>query len=405
MKSVFESKEKCTGCGVCKNVCKANAITMKLCDDGFYYPKINKELCTDCGACARVCHYTNKNQTYDFSGNVFAVQSKDKKILEKSQSGGLFAELAKRIISDGGVVYGAAFDEKFEVRHIRINSCHQLYKLQGSKYVQSVTTDIFKAVKTDLESGVTVLFSGTPCQISALYSCVGHGREKLYTADVLCHGVMSPKLWKEYLEYITSKYGEIKQADFRDKSYGWQIQNETFVTEDKKIKKNVFRKIFHKSLLLRPSCYSISEGKYVTVCKYAGLSRGSDITIGDFWGIKNAEEAFADINSGISIAIVNTEKGRELFDGIKQNVIWQKKSIDETIPRQPHLSCKDIGVSVEIIEKARWLYAMKGFLGVASAYGENGIRGIYPKGVRFIKHLTNKILKKFGINNNRGENK
>lgn len=401
MTTVYDKKENCSGCGVCKAVCNENAVTMQQDDYGFYYPQIDINRCVSCGKCRSRCHFVNKHVSHNLSEDVFAVQSKDAEVLKKSQSGGLFAELAKSILNSGGVVYGAAFNDLFEVSHIRISSADQLYKLQGSKYVQSKTEDIFRMVKNDLDNNLQVLFSGTPCQIAALYSYLDRKDDLLYTVDIVCHGVMAPKLWKNYLDFIKKKYGEITRADFRDKSLGWQSHNETFIIGKKKITKNIYRKIFYKDILLRPSCYSIKNDKYITACKYAGILRVSDITVGDFWGIKNETALFKNANLGISLCIINTRNGSRLFETVKQSVIWEKRNINEALARQPHLSCMGDGVPAKSVEAARQMYAKKGFMYIASEYGENGICGIYPKGVRFVKYIRNKILKKIGFETER----
>ena len=401
MTTVFDKKENCSGCGVCKTVCSENAVTMQQDNCGFYYPQIDMERCVSCGKCRSKCHFSNKSDVHDLSEEVFAVQSKDAEILKKSQSGGLFAELAKSILNSGGTVYGAAFNDLFEVCHIRIDSLNQLCKLQGSKYVQSKTEDIFALVKTDLDNGLQVLFSGTPCQVAALYSYLGQKNELLYTVDIVCHGVMAPKMWKNYLGYINKKYGEITHADFRDKAFGWQTHNETFTVGEQKIKKNIYRKIFYKNILLRPCCYGIKNGRYITACKYAGMFRISDITIGDFWGIENAAGFFENVNLGISLCIINTQQGSRLFEKVKPNLMWERRDISETLAKQPHLSCKEDGVPIKAVEAARQMYVKKGFIYIASKYGENGICGIYPKGVRFIRHIRNKVLKKMGFKTER----
>ena len=404
MTTVFDKKENCSGCGVCKTVCNAKAITMRQDSCGFSYPEIDAERCVSCGKCRNNCHFINKKSvSRNLPENVFAVQSKETEVLKKSQSGGLFAELAKSVLNSGGVVYGAAFNELFEVCHIRIDSADQLYKLQGSKYVQSKTEDIFETVKNDLNHGLRVLFSGTPCQVAALYSYLGQKNELLYTADIVCHGVMSPALWKDYLGCIKKKYGEITHADFRDKSFGWQSHNETFLVGKQKIKKNIYRKIFYRNVLLRPSCYSLKDDRCITACSYAGMSRVSDMTIGDFWGIKNETAVFENADLGISLCIVNTPNGSRLFDTIKPNVLWEQRDIGEALAKQPHLSCSENGVPMKEVEAARQMYARKGFLSVASAYGENGIRGIYPKGIRFIRHITNKMAKKRNLRQSGGK--
>lgn len=150
-------------------------------------------------------------------------------------------------MNSGGAAYGAAFNDLFEVCHIRIDSVNQLHRLQGSKYVQSKTEDIFEKVKNDLDNDLKVLFSGTPCQVAALYSYLGQRRESLYTVDIVCHGVMPPTLWKDYIDRMTDKYGEIACADFRDKSYGWKSHNETFVIGGQKSRKMFTERFFIKT--------------------------------------------------------------------------------------------------------------------------------------------------------------
>lgn len=403
MTTVFDKKENCSGCGVCKAVCNQSAIVMQRDNCGFYYPKIDAKRCISCGKCRNNCHFINKSVSRNLFEKVYAVQSRDEEVLKKSQSGGAFAELAKSILNSGGAAYGAAFNDLFEVCHIRIDSVNQLHRLQGSKYVQSKTEDIFEKVKNDLDNDLKVLFSGTPCQVAALYSYLGQRRESLYTVDIVCHGVMPPTLWKEYIDRMTDKYGEIACADFRDKYYGWKSHNETFVIGGQKIKKNVYRKIFYKNILLRPSCYSIKKDRYITACKYAGTSRVSDITIGDFWGIQSETGVFKNSNLGISLCIVNTQSGIRLFERLKQNVIWEQRDISEASAKQPHLSRSEHGVPIEDVETAREMYAKKGFKYIASRYGESGIRGIYPKGIRFIGHIVNKLLKTTEVKSERRE--
>lgn len=391
MTTVSDKKENCSGCGVCKAVCRENAVVMRRDADGFYYPEIDTERCVHCGKCRKSCPFIRKPAPRDPFCEVFAVQSKETEILKRSQSGGLFAELAKSILNAGGAVYGAAFNDAFEVCHIRIDTEEQLCRLQGSKYVQSRTEDIFRAVKCDLIDGLAVLFSGTPCQVAALYAYLDRKYESLYTADIVCHGVMPPSLWESYLAWIRKKYGNITHADFRDKSFGWRSHYETFTVGKKKIKKNVYRKIFYKNVLLRPCCCSREGDRYKAVCRYAGMPRVSDITIGDFWGIKNESALFQNADRGISLCIVNTQKGLSLFETIRQNVIWERRDISEASEKQPHLSRREDGVPIKEVEKARRRYSEKGFRYIASKYGENGVGGLYPKGVRFIRHVANTI--------------
>lgn len=158
---------------------------------------------------------------------------------------------------------------------------------------------------------------------------------------------------------------------------------------------------YYKNILLRPSCYRIKDDKYITACKYAGTSRVSDITIGDFWGIQNETALFKNADLGISLCMINTQNGNRLFESIKQNVLWQIRDISEALAKQPHLSCNEAGVQMKAVETARRMYAKKGFRYIASKYGENGVCGLYPKGVRFIQCAKKRVLKKMGFGTDR----
>lgn len=396
MKSVFDSPDQCCGCGVCENVCPTGAITMKMDDCGFIYPTIDEHKCVDCRMCVNRCHYITDKMVFRPPINYFVVQSKDDSILKTSQSGGLFTQLARIVMSGVGAIYGAAFDENFHVSHVRITSRNELYRLQGSKYVQSRTEGVFKQVKEDLDSGISVIFSGTPCQVAALNAYLGKRYDSLFTVDLLCHGVMPPSLWEDYLQLISDRYGEITQAVFRDKSYGWRSHNETFVAGGRKVKKNIYRKIFYKNVLLRPCCYSKAPEGNITACRYAGMQRVSDMTIGDYWGAQPVGASFPDPERGLSVCIINTKMGQELFDCIKPDLIWQSVSESEVASNQPHLLRNAKPIPAKDTENARKTYSLKGFRAVASEYGEYGIRGVFPKSVRLVKFLSKKVLKKIG---------
>ena len=393
MKSVFKSADCCSGCGVCQSVCPCGAITMQADPFGSLYPVIQEQKCTDCQSCTRHCHFLSENSAAQPAHTIVSLQSKNQDALKTSQSGGAFFELAKAVLETGGVVYGAAFTEDFQVAHTRVISAADLHKLQGSKYVQSNTAEIFKSVRRDLQGQLPVLFSGTPCQIAALKSYLKQPFQNLFTADVICHGVMQPNLWRDYLCFIESKYGKITRANFRDKSFGWQTHDETFVAGNKKIKKNIYRKIFYKDLFLRPCCYSQTADGYTAVCRYAGMNRSSDITIGDYWGLPRSEAAYGNADRGVSLCLINTEQGQMLFDRIKPCVLWRRETKENAVIRQPHLSRSGDCVPAKELQYAREMYVKKGFGFIASKYGESGVRGIMPKGIRFLRHVRNQALK------------
>lgn len=322
--NLFIDKESCCGCYACVNVCTKSAIRMEEDENGFIYPKIDETKCILCGACERVCAYKGDvEMSYPIKG--YAAVNKNKKQTSKSASGGLFAALATSIINQGGVVFGAAYDyqkNRVIVKHIAVKSIEELYRLQGSKYVQSDMGDIYLQVKHVLNSGVKVLFSGTPCQVGALKKFLRKEYENLYTIDIICHGIPSQKIFNDYIHCLESKNNiTIKNFSFRDKSKAWQdyylLYDGKLGNERKYKNKEIWWKhssyfyYFIKCYIYRINCYS---------CKYACEKRIGDITLGDYWGIeKQHKELFRDkkwINywyKGISCVLVNSYRGHELF--------------------------------------------------------------------------------------------
>lgn len=223
----------CCGCTACASICNHDAITMEPDALGFLYPKVDESKCVECGLCEKVCAF---NDNYDKSLNLpqpdaYAVRHKDMNEVMKSRSGAAFAAISDYILEQGGVVYGAGYKDHFRVAHKRATTKEERDEFRGSKYVQSDLTGVFRMVKQDLKNGLTVLFSGTPCQTSGLNSYVGKKlRENLVLIDIVCHGVPGPFLWRDYLKYIEDKQGDIVTVvNFRDKEqYGWADHKETF---------------------------------------------------------------------------------------------------------------------------------------------------------------------------------
>ena len=226
-------KAKCCGCTACASICPHDAISMQPDALGFLYPVVDETKCTDCGLCEKVCAF---HENYDKSQNlpeplVYAARHKDMHEVETSRSGAAFIALSDWILKQGGVVYGAGYADHFRVVHKRATSKEERNEFKGSKYVQSDLNTVFRQVKKDLKDGLTVLFSGTPCQTSGLASYVGKRlRENLYLVDIVCHGVPGPYLWRDYLAYLEKKQGSrICWVNFRDKQeYGWAAHCETF---------------------------------------------------------------------------------------------------------------------------------------------------------------------------------
>ncbi|MDO5292487.1 MAG: Coenzyme F420 hydrogenase/dehydrogenase, beta subunit C-terminal domain [bacterium] len=316
------NKSNCTGCYACVNSCPVQCITMKEDEEGFEYPTIDMKKCINCNICEKTCPSLNK----DLSSNteaVYAAKNKDDQIRKSSSSGGVFTLIAEYILKMDGVVYGASYDEKFEVRHIRINSLDEIAYLKGAKYVQSKIDTIYQMVKKDLEANKIVLFTGTPCQIAGVRAFLKRPYEKLYLQDVLCHGVPSYKILKKYLDETGFK--DIKSISFRDKSIGWQkslvridYKNKTY---KQKYSQNPYTRAFSSGAILRPSCYQ---------CHYKNMRYYSDISLSDFWGIENTNSKLYD-QLGVSLMFIHTDKGMELFHNIKSFMEYEEVELETAI--------------------------------------------------------------------------
>ena len=282
---------------------------------GFLYPKVDYNKCVECGLCEKVCQF---NDNYDRNLNLdkplaFAVRHKDMNEVMKSRSGAAFIAISDFVLEQGGVVYGAGYKDHFRVAHKRATTKEERDEFRGSKYVQSDVRGVFRQVKEDLKNGLTVMFSGTPCQTSGLNAYVGKKlREKLYLVDIVCHGVPGPYIWRDYLAYLEKKHGSrITYVNFRDKElYGWKDHKETFKFENGGGKIN-FTYLFYQHILFRKSC---------GVCHFTNLQRPSDITLADYWGWERTDPNINADNKGCSLVLCNTEKGRKLFEAIQDRV-------------------------------------------------------------------------------------
>lgn len=323
----IKDKEKCSGCGACKNICPKNAISMIEDEEGFLYPKINSEYCFNCGLCKRVCPILNSKQEDTQIPKAYAAYNKDENIRMKSSSGGIFTQLANVIIKNNGVVFGAIFDKDFCVIHDKVTNEEDLEKIRGSKYIQSDIKDTYRKAKQYLEEGREVLFTGTPCQIEGLYSFLMKDYKNLYTQDIICHGVPSKNIWKKYLEYRKEiDKGFLEKITFRDKhDKGWSNYQLSFKYDNKIVNINhnedLYMKLFLKDVALRPSCYE---------CKFKKKHRRSDITLADFWGINNILPSMND-EKGTSLVIVNSKKGQNLFLKISNGIKYELVDFEDAI--------------------------------------------------------------------------
>lgn len=329
---MIEIKDKimCSGCHACYNKCPRNAIEMIEDEKGFKYPKVNKDKCINCGLCDKVCPILNKKKVEN-SPKVYACYNTDESVRMKSSSGGIFSLLATEILNRNGIVFGAAFNDDFSLSHQYIESIEELKKLRTSKYFQSSINDSYKKVKEFIEADRYVLYTGTPCQIEGLLSYLGKKYDKLYTQDIVCHGVPSPKAWKQYMKFRAEKDSSLPlEINFRDKKQeGWKLFSLSFKYKDKEYAKNqrddIFMKAFLKDVCLRDSCYN---------CSFRKQNRLSDITLADFWGIQNVIPEMDD-DKGTSLVLVNSEKGKELYDLILPSLKSVEVTMEDALKSNP----------------------------------------------------------------------
>lgn len=330
---IIDDKAMCCGCSACFSVCPKNAITMLEDEKGFKYPKISKNKCINCGLCEKICPILNKREKLN-KPKAYACINKDESIRKNSSSGGIFTLIAEEIVDMGGVVFGAQFDNDFNVIHSYTDNKEELYKFRGSKYVQSIIGDNYKIVKKFLEEGKYVLFTGTPCQVEGLHAFLQKNYDKLYTQDIICHGVPSPKVWEKYKEELEKQNNSnIKTMNFRDKSDGWmsyclnyEFKNGNSYKELNS--KNKYMQAFLKDLSIRESCYD---------CKFKTKNRKSDITLADFWGIENINPEMND-NKGTSLVIVNSLRGNTIFNRIKGKMKFVETDFEKSIKDNPSMT-------------------------------------------------------------------
>ena len=351
-----KDKSRCCGCEACVSSCPVQCIDLVMDKEGFLYPQVDVTRCIDCGKCEKVCHELVEAGEGKATG-VYAAKNPDDEVRRASSSGGIFTLLAKYVLAENGVVFGARFDKDWNVVHDYTESKEGLGAFRGSKYVQSRTGETFKQAERFLKAGRKVLFSGTPCQIMGLKRYLRREYDNLLTVDFVCHGVPSPLVWRKYIEETLVRQDEkiqfrptlnhlfsdemplIEGISFRDKCLGWEkfsfaltLSKVTTAGEKNTVSlssifyDNAYMQAFLANLTLRPSCYA---------CPAKCGRSGSDVTLGDFWGIgKIAPEL--DDDRGCSLLIINNPEVKGKLQ--KEGCLLAEYSITEVIPYNPSVA-------------------------------------------------------------------
>lgn len=360
---LFKNKYQCCGCNACEMVCGKKAITMIEDEYGFRFPQIDTEKCVGCGSCQKVCCINNDVELCK-PGTVYAASYKNKDISAKSASGGIFAALAKQVLTEGGIVFGSAYTKQFDVEVISIEKIEDLPRLQGSKYVQSSMNSSFLKIKSELQTGRTVLFCGVPCQVEALKRFLGRSYKNLLVVDIVCHGVPSNRMLKDYLAFLADKKQmEIQSIQFRTKTKGQNVYGEIAYRQEPLISyKSSYYKLFLNCQTFRDSCYH---------CKFAGTKRPGDISLCDYWGIEDEHPDFVkevekEGLAGISAIMLNTNAGIAFFERLKREFLLRESTVEQVAKHNPQLQAP----SVETAERKQVMdcYRQRGYQGVDDFY-------------------------------------
>jgi coenzyme F420-reducing hydrogenase beta subunit len=329
--------ENCTGCAACAVVCSSASIIMKADAEGFLHPQINLETCSDCDFCRTKCPVSRKSLSKAAQKevverrnppSVFAAWHLDETIRFESSSGGVFTALAEIILARGGVAVGAAYDDNLVVRHVLIEASKDLYRLRGSKYVQSeIAPALYHKVRDLLKQGRPVLFSGTPCHIAAMRSYLGKPYDNLFCCDIICHGVPSPILFKCYVQDNLARGVQLVNVTFRDKTNGWKHYGVRWHLHNGSSKlvamsADPYMAAFLRDYALRPSCY---------ICQFKSTMRQGDLTIADFWGVANEYPEYDSDDKGTSLVLVNNKHGQAWLDSCRKNLFLGMANLDTAI--------------------------------------------------------------------------
>ncbi len=338
------NKVDCCGCNACGDICGKHAISFVTDNEGFWYPQVNKDLCVDCGLCDKVCpilHKANHVERYA-EPTVFAAYTKDEAIRLDSTSGGIHARLALQMYEKRAYVGGAVYNPDHTVSQIVDDNPARLPEIRSSKYLQSNAESVYKEIRSLLLKGKNVFFCGCPCQIHALYNFLGKEYENLVTCDFICRGVNSPKVFLKYMEMLERQYGgKATEIKFKNKKWGWHNFSMRVNFENgKEYCKDRYHDLFfigylQANLITRPSCYQ---------CHFKGFPQKADISLADFWGIEKIDKTM-DQDKGTSLVMINSDKGRALFDSIMEGIEWRQLTMNDARAGNPAMDASLKSVS------------------------------------------------------------
>ena len=323
----------CTACAACVNICNQGAIAMQNDELGYQYPQIDIFRCVDCGLCRKVCPVLHPVVLHETT-KVYAMVSKDKLEHITSSSGGVASVISRYLLEQGGIVYGCLEKNYLDISHVRVACTNELELLKGSKYVQSNIGLCYRSIKKDLQDNKLVLFIGTPCQVAGLKCFLQKEYENLYTIDLVCHGVAPQQVLREDVEKNGMPKGLEKSEQiyikFRWKTkhriqFGiqlWRIEDSMKLLKSTRFPYNPYITAFMTGLSFRENCHQ---------CVYAKSSRMGDLTVGDFWGLGSLDKTMIKSKEGVSLLLVNTNKGREILRSVAGRFILEERSLVEAM--------------------------------------------------------------------------
>ncbi len=403
----IKNNQDCCGCTACASACPKQCITMTADCEGFQYPVIDKKKCIDCHICEKKCPVLGRRKVVASHGldkaevnrkavavadhlpDAFVCFLRNAEIRQQSTSGGVFTALAQYVLSLGGIVYGVVLDDEQKVVHTFAENEAGLAKMRRSKYVQSNQNGIYLQVKENLRQGRTVLYSGTPCQVTGLKSYLGRTYENLITLDIFCHGVGSPLYWEKYVQYVSQKMkSPVREIRFREKTYGYNsaclaVYFQNGKSTHKGHDDDLYWTAFSKNYIYRPSCYA---------CAFKNINHVADFTIGDFWNAEHLPSQFEEAN-GCSLLLCHSEKAQKILEKLHSSLETTPVELEEALNINGGHQPSMLITCPEVPEKRNaW------FGDMANMTPQELVNKYLPQGVKGkIKRIIKPVLYKTGL--------